>query len=453
MGEKLECKIIYSKGDHNESADLKQYYTTKREQKDIIKEFKKKTSESKLCFLIVKDMLLTGFDAPIEQVMYLDRPLKEHTLLQAIARVNRTCGENKKCGYVIDYYGVLDYLDEALAIFNKEDIGKPMQSMENIYDDMQSLRQNVLRMFTGVDKNNIDKLVKVLEPEDKRAEFEFAYKKFAGAVDILMPAVSKDVVNDVKWLSYIRAAAKLRFNPEKEIDISDCGEKVKQIISEHLTSNGVMGWIEPITLFEDDFEKAIKNNMSDEAIASSMEHAIKNALTIKMEENPVYYTSLLEKLQKILDDTQNDWLAKKELLKDFINKDLNTGEKQMAEDLGLDKKEFAVFETLRKFISDGNDVKEGVVKEEDVMYMDDSMMQFTKDFAKEFDKKMREEWYLIGWTDNQSKTSDIERKIYMYLLSKQKMIREIYGAETMSKIKGLKEKLISLAKIHYSVLE
>jgi type I restriction enzyme R subunit len=90
-------------------------------------------------------MLLTGFDAPIEQVMYLDRPLKEHTLLQAIARVNRTSTreverslengeivkENiiKQCGYVVDYYGISNYLEEALAIFDKEELGKPMNSL------------------------------------------------------------------------------------------------------------------------------------------------------------------------------------------------------------------------------------------------------------------------------------------------------------------------------------
>lgn len=80
MGEELECKIIFS-GSNNDEPYLREHHTTKEEQKEILKSFKKKTSESKLCFLIVKDMLLTGFDAPIEQVMYLDRPLKEHTLL------------------------------------------------------------------------------------------------------------------------------------------------------------------------------------------------------------------------------------------------------------------------------------------------------------------------------------------------------------------------------------
>jgi len=113
-------------------------------------------------------MLLTGFDAPIEQVMYLNRPLKEHTLLQAIARVNRTCGDSKKCGYVVDYYGVLDFLEESLAIFDKEELGKPMESMGSLYDEILSYRENIMRMFQGRDKDNIDDLVKVIEREDKR---------------------------------------------------------------------------------------------------------------------------------------------------------------------------------------------------------------------------------------------------------------------------------------------
>lgn len=452
IGEELECKIIYSKGELNEDASLKEHYTTKEEQKTIINEYKKKVSESKLCFIIVKDMLLTGFDAPIEQVMYLDRPLKEHTLLQAIARVNRTCGDIKKCGYVVDYYGVLDFLDEALAIFDKEDLGRPMESMNSIYDEMLSLRENVIRMFSGVDKDNLDALVKILEPEDKRAEFEVAYKKFAGIVEILMPTVSKDILNDVKWLSYIRAAAKMRYNPEKKLDIGDCGEKVKEIISKHLSSNGVISWIEPITLFEDDFESKIKNNMSDEAVASTMEHAIKNAIHLKMDENPVYYTSLFERLQQILQETKNDWVEKKARLKEFMNNDIGSGEKDMANQLGLNVKEFAVFETIRKLLEEGAEVNE-VIKEDSVTYMNDNTVEFTKEFAKEFNDKITKEWYMKSWTENQTKVSEIENKIYMFLLSKNQKIREVYGADTLSKIQELRKQLLNLAKIHYANID
>ena len=452
-GEDLECKVIFS-GSQNDKPYLKEHHTTSKEQEEILKEFKKSTSESKLCFIIVKDMLLTGFDAPIEQVMYLDRPLKEHTLLQAIARVNRTCGDRKKCGYVIDYYGVLDFLEEALAIFDKDELGSPMESMDSLHNEMLSYRENVMRIFTGVDKSNIDDLVKVIEPEDKRAEFEVAYKKFAGAVESLMPGnVSKDILNDVKWLSYIRAAAKMRYNPQDKLDISDCGEKVKEIISKHLESSGVISWISPITLFEADFEMQIEKNMSDEAVASSMEHAAKNVINLKMDENPVYFTSLLEKLSQILEETKNDWVEKKARLKEFIDRELKSGQEDEASDLGLTTKEFAVFETLRKVL-EGKEEKDLLkVAEEEAIYTSDATTNFAKEFSKEFNEKMIKEWHMTGWSENQTKISQVDTKIYMYLLSKSAKIREVYGPETIAKIKELKEQILKLAKIHYASID
>ncbi|MFL0270113.1 type I restriction endonuclease subunit R [Candidatus Clostridium radicumherbarum] len=452
MGEELECKIIFS-GSNNDEPSLREHHTSKEEQKEILKSFKKKTSESKLCFLIVKDMLLTGFDAPIEQVMYLDRPLKEHTLLQAIARVNRTSGDNKRCGYVVDYYGVLDFLEEALAIFDKDELGKPMESMGSLYDEMLSYRENIMRLFTGVDHNNINALVKVIEPEDKRAEFEVAYKRFAGSVEALMPGhISADIINDVKWLSYIRAAAKVRFNPEKKLDIADCGEKIKALISEHLTSAGVIQWIEPITLFEDDFQTKIENQASDEAVASSMEHAIKNVINLKMDENPVFYLSLFEKLQQILEETKNDWIEKKARLKDFINKEMEKGEQDKANELGLSKREFAFFETLREVLKQQDEVAANTIKEDNVEYIGDDVVEFSKELSKGLDKLIREN-YLVDWTNNQSKSGQIEQKIYMFLISKSAKLREVFGSEAISKIRQLKESIIKLAKIHYANLD
>ncbi|MGG7177441.1 type I restriction endonuclease subunit R [Clostridium paraputrificum] len=452
MGEELECKVIFS-GANNDEQYLREHHTSKEEQKTILTNFKTKISDSKLCFIIVKDMLLTGFDAPIEQVMYLDRPLKEHTLLQAIARVNRTSGDTKKCGYVVDYYGVLDFLEEALAIFDKEELGSPMESMDSLYNEMLSYRENVMRIFTGLDKTKIDELVKVLEPEDKRAEFEVAYKKFVGSVESLMPGhVGTDILNDVKWLSYIRTAAKMRFAPEKKLDISDCGEKIKQIISEHLSSSGVIQWIEPITLFEDDFEIKVQKNMSDEAIASSMEHAIKNVINLKMDENPVYYTSLFEKLQQILEETKNDWIEKKARLNEFINRDINKGEEKVAEELGLTKKEFAIFETLRETL-EGEEAKEGVVKEESATYVSDAAVSMAKDIAKSFNEKMTQDWFMVGWAENPTKVSGVEQKIFMFLLGNSQKIREIYGQDGINKVKELKESITKLAKIHYANID
>jgi len=102
--------IIYT-GGQNDVDELRKYHYTAEDQKKIVKRFKK--ADDPLKILLVQSMLLTGFDAPVEQVMYLDRPLKDHTLLQAIARTNRPY-ENKRCGIIVDYCGVLKNLKKAL---------------------------------------------------------------------------------------------------------------------------------------------------------------------------------------------------------------------------------------------------------------------------------------------------------------------------------------------------
>jgi len=446
VGEPLEVKIIFS-GNLNDPPHLKEHFTTKAEQDAIISRFKKPIDKDKLCFLIVKDMLLTGFDAPIEQVMYLDRPLKEHNLLQAIARVNRTCGEKKKCGYVVDYFGISNFLEEALLIFDKEELGQPMQSTDGIYKQMLSYRESVMGMFTGIDKNNLDALVKVLEPEDKRAEFELAYKRFASTMEQILPNhVPTENINDLRWLSYIRAGAKARFEPQKDLDISDCGEKVKSIINDHLKSLGVKQWISPITLFDSDFHNKVKTLKSDESMASAMEHAVKHIIYVKMDDNPVYYTSLLEKLQKILDETKNNWIERKKKLEEFISRDVKTGEIEEADALGLTKKEYAFFETVRKHLSDSDDLKSKGKKEGATLFITEEVIELSKDIAKNVADIVQKN-YMIDWVNNQAKTSEIERQIFMLLNTK------YFKKIKMADRKKLVQPLLQLAKKHFANLE
>ncbi len=461
VGQDLECTVIFS-GTLNDPPHLKEHFTTKAEQENIIDRFKRPIEKDKLCFIIVKDMLLTGFDAPIEQVMYLDRSLKEHNLLQAIARVNRThtleterktegnkvkkSNIVKQCGYVVDYYGVSDYLEEALAIFDKEDLGEPMQSMEELYKEMFSYREDVMNMFKGKDKNNLDELINVLEPQDKRAEFEIGYKRFSGTVEALLPShVGTDILNDLKWLGYIRAGAKAKYSPEEELDISDCGEKVRAIIEEYLESLGVISWIEPITLFEDDFKTKINTLKSDEAQASAMEHAVKHAISVKMDDNPVFYTSLLEKLQRILDDTKNDFIERKKKLQEFIEREVEKGTKSQSQSLGLNEKEFAFFEVVKKYIVDES-VEQGVVKEESESYISNDVIELSKSIAIHI-RQVVEENYMIDWINNPSKTNDIERAIFM-------MLNKNYFKEIKLAIRrNMVNPLLNLAKKHFSKLE
>lgn len=145
--------------------------------------------------------------------------------------------QKKAYGFVVDYYGITNHLTEALKVFDDNDlnIDDQMKSIKKLYELLQNYKRSALSIFDGVDKNNLDALMNILAPENKRAEFDVAYKRYAVVVEALMPNyVSKDDKDILKWLSYIRAAAKARFEPTQTLDISDCGEKVKELISGHL---------------------------------------------------------------------------------------------------------------------------------------------------------------------------------------------------------------------------
>ena len=210
-------------------------------------------SEDNLSFLIVCDKLLTGFDAPIEQVMYLDKPIKEHNLLQAIARTNRTY-DKKTYGLIVDYYGVSRFLEQALAIFNKEDVQGALQNIDTEIPRLQSRHRSAMRFFDYISTDNLEACLQVLEPEDVRNEFDTAFKRFSESMDMVMPSPkAHDYIVDLKFLSKVRQAAKSRYRVD-EMDISDCGEKVKQLIEEHLAAVGIAVVHEPIDILSNRFE-------------------------------------------------------------------------------------------------------------------------------------------------------------------------------------------------------
>lgn len=321
-----------------------------------------------------------------------------------------------------------------------EELGQPMESLDTVYQQMLAYREAVMNIFKGIDKKDLDRLVRKIAPEDKRAEFELAYKKFASTMEQLLPTrVSMELINDLKWLNYIRAAAKARFEPENKLDITGCGEKVRKIISDHLKSKGVEQWIEPITLFDPDYNDKINKLESDEAVASSMEHAIRHVIHVKMDDNPVYYTSLLEKLQKILDETENNWIEKKKRLREFIENDMNRGEIEKAEALGLTKEEYAFFETVKKHLIENESIQE----EEE--YIPNDIIELSKSIAKDVCEIVKEN-YVIDWTTNQAKTSDIERAILLMLT------KNYFKKIKLETRKRLVKPLLDLAKKHFAVV-
>ncbi|PSL42990.1 type I restriction enzyme R subunit [Salsuginibacillus halophilus] len=312
-----ESAVIISSS-HNDSEEMKQYGLSDAEEKAYIQRFKKPLEEDPLAFLIVCDKLLTGFDAPIEQVMYLDKPLKEHNLLQAIARTNRT-HDKKTHGLIVDYYGVSQFLEEALGIFHEEDIKGAMHHVDEEIPRLESRHRQAMRFFDYKRKDDIEACLQVLEPEDVRHKFDTAFKKFSESMDMIMPSPKANpYLDDLKWLGKIRKLAKSRYHVDDgTLDISDCGGKVRELIEEYVYASTPEVLFDPVNILTNKFDEKLDELKTPEAKAAEMEHAIKNEIRVKLDENPVKYTSIKERLEELIEQRKNRQLTIEELLEEY----------------------------------------------------------------------------------------------------------------------------------------
>ena len=270
--------------------------------------------EHPIAFLIVKSMLLTGFDAPIEQVLYVDRSLKEAELLQAVARVDRPA-QRKSCGYVVDYYGVANHLAEALKAYAADDIHGALKDLRDEITKLDPRRQRLQLLFTnrGVTPDpsepSKEACVALLEDAQFRDRFEVELKRFLTTVDTVLPLPdAKPYLADAKLFAEIQLRARRRYRiDDGEFDPSLYGEKVRELIDEHLESLGVEQVLPPVSLTAKDFREKVESLVSPRAKASEMEHAIRHHISVQFPEDPARYKRLSERLEEILQQHQQDW--------------------------------------------------------------------------------------------------------------------------------------------------
>jgi type I restriction enzyme, R subunit len=282
-----------------------------------------------IAFLIVCDMLLTGFDAPVEQVMYIDKRLREHNLLQAIARVNRVT-KNKHRGFIVDYIGLANHLMQALSIYSDEDAQDIQEGLKNRLTELPILEeryQRLLQHFRAVGVTQIETFVTgtlptpeadvavvhaavgAMQEIKRRADFEVYLKKFLQSLNLILPhAAGHPYRGPARRFGYLLRMVKERYKDDS-LDIADAGEKVKALINEHLIDLGINPKIPPIELLSDDFIAHVQKHSGGnaEAKASEMEHAIRKHCTVHFDEDPAFYKRLSEKLEKLIQEHMNNW--------------------------------------------------------------------------------------------------------------------------------------------------
>ena len=322
----FEIAVVIS-GDHNDPESWWDW-SDKEKQEGRIGRFKRRLAAGRtdktdpLAVLVVNNMLLVGFDAPVEQVLYLDRRLVAHDLLQAVARVNRTA-TGKRCGYVVDYIGVARHLTEALADYDGEDVGGALVNIGEELPRLLDRRARAVGVFTecGIKdlKEEVTACVRLLEDPKVRADFLNKLRLFYESLGVLehRPEVPAEVFRDAKLLGFINNVATNLYR-DPALNLLGVAERVKALIDEHVAARGVDPKVPPVAITDAQFDEIVNRQQDPRTRAAQMQHAARYHITSFSAQNPSYARKMSEKLEEILQRFKDDWDALERELRRFI---------------------------------------------------------------------------------------------------------------------------------------
>jgi type I restriction enzyme R subunit len=281
--------------------------------------------------LICVDKLLTGFDAPCNTVLYIDKRLKDHNILQAIARVNRLF-DGKDFGLVVDYRGIFGELDKAvkkydeLSGFDEEDIEGTFTPVEKEVAKLNERHTNVWAVFNGVaNKKDLEQMQQWLRPEDVRQDFYDTLNLFAKTLQIAIGSAKfhegtdrklvEKYLDDLKYFRNLRAAVKQRYN--EAVDYKEYEDQIRNMVDKYIGADEVKQIIEPVNIFEvSDLSEELEGIEGSAAKADFIASRVKKTCTEKMEEDPVLY----QKLSQVIDEAIRAYLEKRMSEEEYLQK-------------------------------------------------------------------------------------------------------------------------------------
>lgn len=306
---------------------MDKYGTQEKYEKSIINAFKYQENPE---IIIVVDKLLTGFDAPKNRVLYLTRNLKEHTLLQAIARVNRLA-EGKDYGLIVDYYGNLENLDKAIEIYsgsdemNPDDVKGSVTNVKDIIKDLPQVHSEVWDIFSAIkNKYDTEAYAVHLGDEEQRHLFYEKLSKFIRLFSLAMATIEfNDVKNDTviekykkdsKFFIQLRIDVKRRYFDQ--IDYKAYESQVQKLIDKHITTDGeILKITEPIDIFnKQERDNEVEKLIGKAAKADHIAARTSKGITIKMDEDPIFYKKLSELIKETILDYKQSRIDETEYL-------------------------------------------------------------------------------------------------------------------------------------------
>lgn len=321
--EEKQREDTYFKAMEDKYGDLKTF------EKSIINQFKKRDKPE---ILIVVAKLLTGFDAPNNTVLYLCRSLREHTLLQAIARVNRVY-PGKDYGYIVDYYGNLENLDKALDTysglegFDKEDLEG---TLTNINEEIKKLPQahaDLWGIFKSLQGKNLEPTAyeELLSAEDLRNKFYEKLSVFARMLKLALSSVDfvnnteegkiNTYKNDAKFFLKLRVDVKRRYNDD--ISYKEFEPQVQKLINKHLSTDGeILKITDLVDIFnKEEREAEVEKIVGKAAQADHIASRTIKAINVKMQDDPIFFTKFADLIRQTIEDYHQKRIHEAEYLK------------------------------------------------------------------------------------------------------------------------------------------
>ena len=362
MGD-LNCAVVISSPDMREGHDdvdesnddkVKSYwakiireYGSEERYEEVVKDrfiHGKHGEDEGIDILIVCSKLLTGFDAPICQVLYIDKELKEHSLLQAIARTNRLM-EGKDYGLIVDYRGLIEKLDSAmnmysgagLELYDGEDLKGTITDVISVIGDLRNSYSRISDLFLHIkNKDDIEEIETYLEDESIRNDFYNFLCDFGRNLNTALnseavyskisPEELKKYKQSFTFWQKLRRSVKVRYFDA--IDNKEYEPLMQNLLDTHLSVEGLRKITAPVDILnKEEFEREIKELTSKKAQADAIKSRITKSISEKYDENPAYYESFSERikiaLQEYKDRRINDaeYLEKmKKIMEDYFQR-------------------------------------------------------------------------------------------------------------------------------------
>lgn len=294
--------------------------------------------------LIVVDKLLTGFDAPKASTLYLDKQIKEHNLLQAIARVNRLC-DGKDYGYIVDYRGLLGELDKALTMyqeagleeFREEDIKSSVYYIDTQINNMFKAYEELKELFKDINnKNDLEEYEVLLEDEKIRKDFYNKLCKFGSMLCIILPSdqayyrIGKEKISELrKAISFyqkLRATVKLRYS--ETIDHKEYEAKMQKLLDNYVVAKEMMRITEPVDITDaENFDKELEKMGTDRGKADTIRTRLTRTISEKSKEDPAYYKKFSTRIEETIEEYRNRRITDSEYLQKMqdIKEDFRKG--------------------------------------------------------------------------------------------------------------------------------